>query len=455
MSENRRDSALSEVIGMILIIAIVVAVMSMYVLYMVPEKGKAGEIRHMNDVRGSFLELSYLIDSLWTNGQTDVPVAVPIKLRSSSEPSAIPLFIPIASQARLAFGNTANSTLEITFGDFSEQRASKYPDEVLNYSSPQIRLNETPYRMILEFEPTASPGGSVELREPVSNGWRILLEMRRVVTDVDFASGTQIVNQSVVAVALDRTSGNRGLEYVVISDLKGPIPVDIKPVLDLFPEVTLVANSYLYFVPQPWCPELTISYGQNPTAAPPIPQVFANSALTDLTFASHNYYWVDQQFWYHKGGVFLRQDHVAGTNSTSLSNVPLRIRDDVASITDIEIRPARQLTGFGGSPLPEGAGTAQVIATVSEINTFVCDIWGDCKYNAADATAKSVHFLVKSNDPDTLQMWERNVFGQMCRECSSFCCVIPNSGQVVLDVWEPAGLQIQYAKVLVDMEIRP
>ena len=116
MFADKRDNALSEVTGMLLILAII-AVAKFMSLDMVPEMRKSAESHHMNDMRASFLELSYLVDPLWVNNQVTVPVTVPVALRTSMEPSAIPLFVPISSDGMLSITDVGeiSDTFTVTF----------------------------------------------------------------------------------------------------------------------------------------------------------------------------------------------------------------------------------------------------------------------------------------------------------------------------------------------------
>ena len=50
-----RDQASSEVIGFVLIIAIIMAAFSLYLVYGVPVQGRENEINHMNDINDQFV----------------------------------------------------------------------------------------------------------------------------------------------------------------------------------------------------------------------------------------------------------------------------------------------------------------------------------------------------------------------------------------------------------------
>jgi len=68
MTERRRsEKALSEVIGLIVLLGLITVVMAVYVVYSVPADGRENEIRLMNGVKDSFTGYKTSLDSLWIN----------------------------------------------------------------------------------------------------------------------------------------------------------------------------------------------------------------------------------------------------------------------------------------------------------------------------------------------------------------------------------------------------
>lgn len=62
-----RDDALSEVVGFVLILGVIVLALSLYQLYGVPAVGRENEILHMNAVKDRFIDYKISLDSLWLN----------------------------------------------------------------------------------------------------------------------------------------------------------------------------------------------------------------------------------------------------------------------------------------------------------------------------------------------------------------------------------------------------
>ncbi|NLV26240.1 MAG: hypothetical protein GXY48_03595 [Methanomicrobiales archaeon] len=67
MSGRGSDDALSEVIGFILIIGLLVVVMSLYITYVVPSEGRTNEIEQMDYIKQQFLDYKLNTDALWLN----------------------------------------------------------------------------------------------------------------------------------------------------------------------------------------------------------------------------------------------------------------------------------------------------------------------------------------------------------------------------------------------------
>ncbi|WP_440949441.1 hypothetical protein [Methanosphaerula subterraneus] len=64
---GRDEDGLSEIIGFVLILGLIVVASTMYLLYVVPAEGREDEIVHMNQVKDLFVEYKGTLDSLWMN----------------------------------------------------------------------------------------------------------------------------------------------------------------------------------------------------------------------------------------------------------------------------------------------------------------------------------------------------------------------------------------------------
>ena len=78
----KREQALSEVIGFLMIVAVLTILFSMYLLYVVPLQGRDSEISHMNNVKEQFTGIVLDINSLIVNEKFNYPIQRTISLGS-------------------------------------------------------------------------------------------------------------------------------------------------------------------------------------------------------------------------------------------------------------------------------------------------------------------------------------------------------------------------------------
>ncbi len=72
---HREERALSEVIGFVLLLGLIVAAFSLWMLFVVPVNGREEEITQMNNVKDRFTDYKISLDSLWTNNQSGVTLS--------------------------------------------------------------------------------------------------------------------------------------------------------------------------------------------------------------------------------------------------------------------------------------------------------------------------------------------------------------------------------------------
>jgi hypothetical protein len=94
--------ALSEVIGFVLLLGVLVTAMSLWMLYVVPVTGREDEITQMNFVKDRFTDYKISLDSLWVNGQNGVTLSTSFNLgtgggNTQASGLFLPMLNPIAS----------------------------------------------------------------------------------------------------------------------------------------------------------------------------------------------------------------------------------------------------------------------------------------------------------------------------------------------------------------------
>jgi hypothetical protein len=68
------EDALSEIVGFVLILAMVVVASTLYLMYVVPAEGREDEITHMNQVQDRFVSYKTSVDGLWMRSLADLSV---------------------------------------------------------------------------------------------------------------------------------------------------------------------------------------------------------------------------------------------------------------------------------------------------------------------------------------------------------------------------------------------
>lgn len=72
MRDGRNEDALSEIVGFVLVLALVVVASTLYLMYVVPAEGREDEITHMNQVQDRFISYKETLDALWLRSLTGV-----------------------------------------------------------------------------------------------------------------------------------------------------------------------------------------------------------------------------------------------------------------------------------------------------------------------------------------------------------------------------------------------
>ncbi|MDD3621084.1 MAG: hypothetical protein PHQ81_01615 [Methanofollis sp.] len=121
MIPRQYEEGLSEVVGFVLLLGVLVFALSIYQVYAVPAQGRCDEIDHMNEVKDFFLDYKLSLDSLWINDATSVPLSTALDLgtgQATAAPSRWPPFLSPAASA---------GSLSIREGDALTVETSDHP----------------------------------------------------------------------------------------------------------------------------------------------------------------------------------------------------------------------------------------------------------------------------------------------------------------------------------------
>lgn len=148
MTGSGNDKALSEVIGFVLLLGLLVAAISLWMLYVVPVTGREEEITQMNAVRERFADYKISLDEIWhanaINNLSAVMTSTSFTLGSGGGNTQaggifLTLLKPIASSATLSVINSTD-TFDIDSSSYQGSSADKgeFP---LNMTGLEYRSN--------------------------------------------------------------------------------------------------------------------------------------------------------------------------------------------------------------------------------------------------------------------------------------------------------------------------
>ena len=154
---RERDLALSEVVGFVLLLGVVVAAMALWMMYVVPANGREEEIDQMSDVKDRFTDYKIALDSLWINSpegadwnQEGVTLSTSFNLGTGGGNTQVggmflPMLSPVASPAVLAVEDNGDTmTIQYTGSD-GTLHTRIYNITVLRYKSQNYHWIQQDY----------------------------------------------------------------------------------------------------------------------------------------------------------------------------------------------------------------------------------------------------------------------------------------------------------------------
>jgi hypothetical protein len=143
---QRREYALSEVVGFVLLLGVLTAAIALWMIYVVPVHGREDEITQMNSVKDQFTNYKISLDSLWINSpygaswsQNGVTLSTSFDLgtgggNTQASGFFLPMINPIASSATMSLLNTGD-TMTIVSNGPSGINNTVYNMTILQYQS--------------------------------------------------------------------------------------------------------------------------------------------------------------------------------------------------------------------------------------------------------------------------------------------------------------------------------
>ncbi len=427
MPSRLREDALSEVIGFILILALIAALASLYLTYVVPAQGREGEIKHMATINDQFLGYKTAIDSLWINDQTNVPISRTFTLGTLTGTTqgsfVIPIFQPYPSSGSMVVNGRGETVAFLV-----DALIQAYPG---NRTPTLFPIWDEPQHLYVKVRTSDSTQSGGVLITPISGGgtWSFMVNAS------DGASSSSISAVITPLPTFTYTSSNPPTQLDQIRDYVNNIIVkwsqnvsisknttrDLtltsikhqnKTFNNLIIEKNLENNRdyYIDLLDPAYGLAPDVEYPLNITLTPfgpwtyqyPVEVGYSQRIISfshpmgSLEFLSNNKYWIQQNYYYQQGGVFLTQPNdgivakvlplISITNETGIPTV---------RIVDITVK---------GSGNIGGTSPVQVISRLDSVSQ---NIFNGYSLARGIPNAKNVTITLNLQDTATAQMWNQ------------------------------------------------
>jgi len=424
MASEWQETALSEVIGFILILAIITAAASLYIVYVVPAQGREAEIRHMDYISGEFTGYKIGIDSLWINDREDVTISRTFDLGTLGGTTQgsflnLPLFQPYGSSGTMVVngrGDTIGYEVDALVEGFGTETKS----------SPSI-IDEPAHLYVKLSVVDPKIGGTLLLEplEPSKRDWKVWLNVTQMIT----SAGSGTIDPPLVKYS---GSGNKDVEeylegvfYDWAKDVEAS-SVSSEPVLvitiikngnetlsnwvirrniddseyytvDIFDDAYGLSGKDLSYPFSINRTENGINYWFLPNI---LQNVTIGHPMGSLEYLSNNYYWIQQNYYYQNGAVFLEQPDDGSVVKTMPSITVNRGPFDtlIVRIIDVVITDPIQSQSLGGT------GSVEVTSFVSDITNG--QIEPGTELATGIPNAKEVVITVDTTDEQSARAWD-------------------------------------------------
>ncbi len=457
MIDNHNEVALSEVIGFVLILALITAAFSLYLVYGVPAQGRENEIIHMGVVKDQFVGYKIGLDSLFTNNLVGTTTSNTFSLGTSGgytqgSNSIFPILSPVSSGGIFMINRrtTVPETLTITSNSYIQDSTGSFsvplnPNASVIYTPNHVYVTISGIQQA-DLVNNQSFGVNVD-----ASKWIATLNLTPKVTYFTNYTVIQVPNRNdpscsalssafgpVIGALYWETPTSWGYECLVpaltsnytgtdltISIRKGNIVT-----MQNYPVFTTVKAGVNYTVDL-----MDSSYGLNPDTIPndiisidnppskPMgvikgegnityafseknPYTLTPIPLGAIEYRSDNQYWIPQTYYYQMGGVFLSQ-----SDGNTTYKLPPEISfsyDYTSKISTVNINALSINNPIGGSIV--GGNSPVQIKTTLMSNTPL-------PFAVGTNNTRWIRIGVNTSDDQSRVMW-KNYFNYTARNAN-------------------------------------
>jgi hypothetical protein len=414
---QNHEQGLSEVVGFVLILGVLVLVFSLYLTYGVPAQGRENEILHMNEVKDQFVTYKISLDSLFNNNKVGTAVSNSFTLGTAGgytqgTISFIPIMSPVASSGTVSINQRTKNPETLTLSSDALILNSS------NFYSVDLpaQVNYTPDHVYVNIYGIQSgdlaPAGVFGVNVSGKN-WAAYINLTPRMTYYQavtltgsggldpYKLGYQDAynyNRSDLAITVKKGGITTIQDFTVYRNVSsGTIysmdlmddAYGLKPLIIPPDRINLVVDKPLNTISATG----NITYGfseMNPYTVTPVP-------LGAINYIGQNNYWIPQQYYYQMGGVFLAQTD---------GNITYKLPPEITFSYDNQSDPAHKIVTVNINALTIDPGNFGIVGGNSpvQIKTTLSNITTQ-PFVKGPANARWIRIGINTTDNQARTMW--------------------------------------------------
>jgi len=411
---GHQREALSEVIGFVLILGIVMAAFSLYLVYGVPVQGRENEINHMSDINDQFVSYKIGVDSLWTNQQTGLAMSTSFPLGTAGQTaqgstSIIPVLQPVGSSGSLAI-NQRTRTPEIFTVSSTSDILNTTTGSSLLISTQSQKLPTTSNslsQLLITLSTKSASWSDTSLGSVLINGgtwWTTINVTSDITYCLNYTASGAVGNPPLLA-------NCNGTDITVTVNKNGVTSLGRTIVYsNIMPQTNYNINlmDVAYGLQSTITNPLNITFSKNDPTRGGAPNLTATATpqyayqaqsnytysvpLGSLAYNANNNYWIPQTYYYQMGGVFLSQsDGITYKLPPEITFANNGNGNITVNIVALAYDPADAGTIGGSSP--------------AQISTYLKPDAGSLPYAPVSPNTWNASINITTPDPNAAVMW--------------------------------------------------